>query len=91
MANASNTIESIKRQLQTMKGHKEDAFDRAEKADAKVAGLLERREVQQKEKADTIKRISQLEAIIIETNAALSSSNEKLQSAEKFATQVKII
>jgi tropomyosin 1 len=87
MANASNTIESIKRQLQTMKGHKEDAFDRAEKADAKVAVLLERREQQQKEKGDTLKRISQLEAIIIETTSALTTSHEKLQSAEKFATQ----
>ena len=43
MANASNTIESIKRQLQNMKTQKEDAFDRAEKADAKLAELLDRR------------------------------------------------
>ena len=40
---ASNTIESIKRQLQNQKTAKEDAFDRAEKADAKVNELLERR------------------------------------------------
>jgi len=43
MANASNTIESIKRQLQNMKTQKEDAFDRAEKADVKLAELLDRR------------------------------------------------
>lgn len=40
---AGNTIESIKRQLQNMKTAKEDAFDRAEKAETKVAELLERR------------------------------------------------
>ena len=34
---ASGTIESIKRQMQNMKTAKEDAFDRAEKADIKVA------------------------------------------------------
>ena len=85
---ASNTIESMKRQLQNMKTHKEDAFDRAEKADAKVAGLLERREQQDKEKSDTLKRISQLEQIVGELNAELTSKKDKLQGAEKFAVQV---
>ncbi len=85
---ASNTIESMKRQLQNMKTHKEDAFDRAEKADLKVAGLLERREQQDKEKSDTLKRISQLEQIVGELNADLTSKRDKLQSAEKFAVQV---
>jgi tropomyosin 1 len=84
---ASNTIESMKRQLQNMKTHKEDAFDRAEKADLKVAGLLERREQQDKEKSDTLKRISQLEQIVGELNADLTSKRDKLQSAEKFAVQ----
>jgi len=84
---ASNTIESMKRQLQNMKTHKEDAFDRAEKADLKVAGLLERREQQDKEKGDTLKRISQLEQIVSELNSELTTKREKLLAAEKFAVQ----
>lgn len=40
---ASNTIESIKRQMQNMKTAKEDAFDRYEKAEQKVIVLLERK------------------------------------------------
>jgi len=83
---ANNTIESIKRQLQNMKTQKEDAFDRAEKADLKLAELLDRRSKQDEEKAGTIKRIAQLETIIVEINAELSTANEKLESASKFAT-----
>ena len=39
---ASNTIESIKRQMQNMKTSKEDAIDRLEKADQKLQVLLDR-------------------------------------------------
>jgi hypothetical protein len=39
---ANNTIESIKRQMQNMKSQKEDAFDRAEKAEQKTSVLLEK-------------------------------------------------
>jgi len=82
---ASNTIESIKRQLQNQKTAKEDAFDRAEKADAKVNELLERRAKQDEEKDATVKRIAQLEAIVIDLNNDLKSAHEKLESATKFA------
>ena len=85
---ASGTIESIKRQMQNMKTAKEDAFDRAEKADIKVAELLERREKQEEEKGVTVKRISQLEGIIVDLNAELTTANEKLESATKFAVHV---
>jgi len=84
---ASNTIESIKRQLQNMKTQKEDAFDRAEKAEAKVAELLERREKQDEEKSGTLKRITQLEGIVEEIQRDLTSSKEKLESAAKYAIQ----
>jgi len=86
MANASNTIESIKRQLQNMKTQKEDAFDRAEKADVKLAELLDRRSKQQEEKSGTLKRIAQLDQIIVEINSDLTAANEKLERASKFAT-----
>jgi len=82
---ASGTIESIKRQLQNMKTAKEDAYDRTEKIDIKVAELLERREQQEEEKGVTVKRISQLESIIVELNAELTTANAKLESATKFA------
>ena len=85
---ASGTIESIKRQMQNMKTAKEDAFDRAEKADAKVNELLERREKQEEEKGVTVKRIAQLEGIIVDLNAELTTANEKLESATKFAVHV---
>ena len=39
---ASNSIESIKRQMQNMKTSKEDALDRTEKAEQKVFILLEK-------------------------------------------------
>ena len=38
----NNTIESIKRQMQNMKSQKEDAFDRAEKAEQKTSVLLDK-------------------------------------------------
>ena len=43
---------------------------------------------QDEEKAGTLKRIAQLETIIVEINAELSTANEKLESASKFATNV---
>lgn len=85
---ASGTIESIKRQLQNMKTAKEDAYDRTEKIDLKVAELLERREQQEEEKGVTVKRISQLEGIVVDLNAELTAANVKLESATKFAVHV---
>jgi len=73
--------------LQNMKTQKEDAFDRAEKAEAKVAELLERREKQDEEKAGTVKRIQQLERDITDVNRDLDNSKEKLEVAAKFAVQ----
>lgn len=46
---ASNTVESIKRQMQNMKTAKEDALDRYEKAEQKMLTLLERKSAVNKE------------------------------------------
>ncbi|KAK2162089.1 hypothetical protein LSH36_104g03029 [Paralvinella palmiformis] len=80
---AANTMDAIKKKMQSMKLEKEAALDKADQLEQKLAEQKEVNEKQEEEIQNLQKRISQLEGDLDQAQTQLEEATQKLENTEK--------
>jgi len=81
----SPNVDTVKKQIIMIKQLREEAEDRAEKAEAKCQELEKTYELKTDERNDLLKRIAQLERDLTNVNDELKVGNERLEEASTVA------